>query len=67
MHSLCQILKFVASSAAEAELGSSFLNAKKDKESNATLTKMGHPQPPVPIHVDDSTTVGITNKTMKPQ
>ena len=66
-HSLCQILKFVASSAAEAELGSLFLNAKKGKEMITTLTEMGHPQPPVPIHVDNSTTVGIANKTIKQQ
>ena len=32
IHSLCSILKFVAASAAEAELGSLFLNAKGDAD-----------------------------------
>ena len=28
---------------------------------------MGHPQPPTPIHVDNTTTVGIVNNTIKRQ
>ena len=32
-----------------------------------TLEEMGHPQPPTPIHVDNSTTVGIVNNTIKRQ
>eukprot|EP00957_Ditylum_brightwellii_P040721 3082356-Ditylum_brightwellii.AAC.1 len=28
---------------------------------------MGHPQPPTPLHYDNSTAVGIANKTMKRQ
>ena len=29
------------------------------------LTEMGHPQPPTPIHCDNTTSVGITNNTAK--
>eukprot|EP00957_Ditylum_brightwellii_P157246 11967520-Ditylum_brightwellii.AAC.1 len=28
---------------------------------------MGHPQLPTPLHADNSTAVGIANKTIKPQ
>jgi hypothetical protein len=32
-----------------------------------TLEELGHPQPPTPIHIDNSTTVGIVNNTVKHQ
>eukprot|EP00804_Cyclotella_cryptica_P000705 CCRYP_000993-RA/>CCRYP_000993-RA protein AED:0.40 eAED:0.40 QI:0/-1/0/1/-1/1/1/0/237 len=64
---LCTILKFVAASAAEAELGALFLNAKETKIMRLTLEELGHPQPPTPIHCDNSTTVGIVNNTVKRQ
>ena len=64
---LCCLLKFVAASAAEAELGALFLNAKEAKIMRLTLHELGHPQPPTPIHIDNSTTVGIVNNTVKRQ
>eukprot|EP00956_Cyclotella_meneghiniana_P018821 scaffold31709_cov41-Cyclotella_meneghiniana.AAC.11 len=64
---ICSILKFVASSAAEAELGALFLIAKEANIMRLTLHELGHPQPPTPIHVDNSTTVGIVNNTVKHQ
>eukprot|EP00804_Cyclotella_cryptica_P019676 CCRYP_016442-RA/>CCRYP_016442-RA protein AED:0.39 eAED:0.39 QI:0/0/0/1/1/0.5/2/0/309 len=67
IHVLCTILRFVAASAAEAELGALFLNAKEAKIMQLTLEELGHPQPPTPIHVDNSTTVGIVNNTIKRQ
>jgi len=67
IHVLCTILKFVAASAAEAELGALFLNAKEAKVMRLTLEELGHPQPPTPIHIDNSTTVGIVNNTVKRQ
>ena len=30
-----------------------------------TLEELGHPQPPTPIYIDNSTTVGIVNNTVK--
>eukprot|EP00804_Cyclotella_cryptica_P022068 CCRYP_000971-RA/>CCRYP_000971-RA protein AED:0.46 eAED:0.62 QI:0/0/0/1/0/0/2/0/132 len=57
IHVLCTILSFVAASAAEAKLGVLFLNAKEAKVMRLTLEELGHPQPPMPIHVDNSTTV----------
>jgi hypothetical protein len=67
IHVLYTLLKFVASSAAEAELGALFLNAKQAKIMRLALEELGHPQPPTPIHIDNSTTVGIVNNTVKRQ
>eukprot|EP00804_Cyclotella_cryptica_P015695 CCRYP_018924-RA/>CCRYP_018924-RA protein AED:0.15 eAED:0.15 QI:0/-1/0/1/-1/1/1/0/1314 len=64
---LCTLLKFVAASAAEAELGALFLNAKEARVMRLTLHELGHPQPPTPIHIDNSTTVGIVTNTIKRQ
>eukprot|EP00804_Cyclotella_cryptica_P000090 CCRYP_013749-RA/>CCRYP_013749-RA protein AED:0.16 eAED:0.11 QI:0/0/0/1/0/0/3/0/1031 len=64
---LCMILKFVATSATEAELGDLFLNAKEAKIMRLTLKELGHPQPPTPIHCDNSTTVRIVTNTVKRQ
>ena len=63
----CAILKLVAASAAEAELGALFLNAQEAKVVRLILEEMGHKQPPTPIHVDNTTTVGIVNSTIKRQ
>eukprot|EP00804_Cyclotella_cryptica_P002036 CCRYP_007428-RA/>CCRYP_007428-RA protein AED:0.34 eAED:0.34 QI:0/0/0/1/0/0/4/0/371 len=62
---LCTTQKFITASAAKAELGALFLNAKEAKIRR--LEELGHPQPPTPIHVDNSTTVGIVNNTIKRQ
>mgnify|MGYP003316164995 FL=1 len=63
----CAILKSVAASAAEAELGALFLNAQEARIIRLTLAELGHPQPPTPIHIDNSTCVGIVNNTIKRQ
>ncbi len=60
-HVTCTILKLVAASAAEAELGA----AQDTKVFRLVLAKLGHRQPPTPIHIDNTTTVGIVNNTIK--
>ncbi len=50
-----------------AELGALFLNAKEAKVLQLILVEFGHPQPPTPIHIDNTTTVGIVNNTIKRQ
>jgi hypothetical protein len=67
IHITCTILKLVAASTAEAELGALFLNAQEAKVLCLTLAKLGHPQPPIPIHINNTTTVGIINNTIKQQ
>ena len=66
-HVFSTILKFVAASAAEAELGALFLNMKEGRIFRLTLAELGHPQPPTPIHCDNATAVGIVNNTVKKQ
>ena len=63
----CSIIKLVAASAAEAELGALFLNTQEAKVIRLILEELGHPQPPTPVHVDNTTTVGIVNNTIKRQ
>ena len=63
----CAILKLVAASAAEAELGALFLNTQEAKVIRLILEELGHPQPPTPVHIDNSTAVGIVNNTIKRQ
>jgi hypothetical protein len=67
IHVTCTILKLVAASAAEAKLGALFLNAQDAKVFRLVLAKLGHPQPPTLIHIDNTTTVGIVNNTIKCQ
>jgi hypothetical protein len=40
------VLKHVMSSAAEAEIGEVFINAKEEAVLGTTLEELGHPQPP---------------------
>jgi hypothetical protein len=67
IHITCTILKLVTASAAEAELGAVFLNAQEAKVLHLVLEELGHPQPPIPIHITNTTTVGIVNNTIKRQ
>jgi hypothetical protein len=67
IHVVSTILKFVAASAAEAELGALFVNAKEGRVIRLILSELGHPQPPTPIHCDNSTAAGIANNTVKRQ
>ena len=50
------------SSAAKAELGVMYINARKAVEERTILNEMGHNQPATPIQVDNSTAEGIINK-----
>ena len=55
------------SSAAEAELGDMYINARKADEERIILEEMGHKQPATPVQVDDSTAEGIINKRVQPK
>jgi hypothetical protein len=65
IHNTCAILKLVATSVAEAELDALFLDVQKAKVLQLILAELGHPQPPTPTHIDNTTTVGIVNNTIK--
>ena len=61
---LAAIMKMVLSSAAEAEFGALFHNTKEATPLRTTLEELGHPQPPTPVLVDNSTAVGLANDTV---
>ena len=67
VHIACTVLKLVAASASEVELGALFHNAQEAKVMRLILTELGHPQPPTLIHINNTTTVGIVNNTIKRQ
>ena len=67
IHSLSAILKHVASSAAETELGALFLNARDAIIMGLILYELGHPQPATPIHCENTAVIGIVNNTIKRQ
>ena len=59
-----QITKAVMSSAAEAELGSLFINFKESIPARHTLEIMGHIQSPTPIKNDNTTALGVVKKNI---
>ncbi len=62
---ISQIIRAVMSSAAEAELGALFMNAKTTVSMLDMLEELGHPQPPTPMQTDNKTANGLlTNKIM---
>ena len=61
------IIKSVMSSAAEAEIGALYINARKGVEIRNILKEMGHMQPPTPVQTDNSTAEGIVNLRVQPK
>jgi hypothetical protein len=64
---VAQIIDAVMSSAAEAELGALFINAKEAVHIRRILIEMGHPQPQTPIQTDNSTAEGVINSRVRPK
>jgi len=65
IHVLCTILRNIMESAAETEIASAFNNTKEVILMRHTLYFLGHPQPPTPIQVDNTTAVSFTNSELK--
>ena len=65
VYALAKIINNVMSSAMEAEIGATFLAAKEAVPLRTALEEMGHPQPPTPMQVDNSTAVSFVNDTIK--
>jgi hypothetical protein len=57
----------VVASAAEAEIGALFLNAKEGVDIRNILKEMGHSQPATPIQTDNTTAHVILRGTCKQQ
>ncbi len=64
---ISQIIKAVMSSAAEAELGAMFINAKTTVSMQQTLEEIGHPQPQTPIQTDNSTAHALLTNRILPK
>ena len=58
-------MRQVVSSAAEAELGTLFLNAQTLCPIHTALDKLSHPQLATPLQMDNNTASGIINDTVK--
>jgi len=65
VHVLCQIMKQVVASTAEAELGVLFLNAQAICPFCIALGELGHLQPATPLQTDNSMASGIAYDTIK--
>lgn len=65
IHTPATILRVVVASAAEAELGALYYNAKEAAWLRTSLQDLGHPQPATPIVTDNSCAAGIVNNTCK--
>ena len=61
---IAQIIKYVMSSAAEAELASLFITARKFVALRQTLIEMRWPQQPTPMQVDNATAVGVVTNNI---
>eukprot|EP00957_Ditylum_brightwellii_P074296 5645385-Ditylum_brightwellii.AAC.1 len=64
---LSQILCNMMASAAEAELGTLFEDAKEAVVVRTTLRELGHQQPATPIQVDNYVAHGIVNSNIRQQ
>jgi hypothetical protein len=62
---ISKVLKHVMSSAAEAEIGAVFINAKEGAVLRTTFEELGHKQPPTPMETDNITATGYSNGTIK--
>jgi hypothetical protein len=67
IYNKASIIKAVMSSAAKAEIGSLYTNARKGVEERNILEEMSHPQPPTPVQTDNSTADGIINSRIQPK
>ena len=52
-------------SAAKAEIGAAYNNRQEAVSIRTLLRELGHPQPATPIQVDNSTSDGFANDTIK--
>ncbi len=64
---MAQIIKYVMSSAAKAELGALYVNACKAFLQRQLLEEMSHPQPPTPMQADNSTALGVVTSNIQPR
>jgi hypothetical protein len=59
VHTLCKISNVVVGSAGEAKIGAGYSNGQDAVPIVNTLRELGHPQPPTPIQVNNTTAEGL--------
>jgi hypothetical protein len=64
---ISQIIRAVMSSAAEAELGALFINAKTAVAMRQTLIELGHPQPRTPMQTDNAIAHALLTNKIQPK
>jgi hypothetical protein len=64
---MAQIIILVMSSAAKAELGALYVNPRNAIPQRQLLEEMGHPQPPTPMQMDNSTVLGVIPSNIQPR
>jgi hypothetical protein len=64
---ISKILNAVMFSAAEAELGALYINAREAIPMRQLLKEMGHKQPKTPIQTNNSTALGVVNNNIQPR
>ena len=64
---IAKVIDAVMSSAAEAELGALFINAREAVHLRRILVELGHVQPKTPIQTNNSTAEGVINSTIQPK
>ncbi len=61
---IAHIIKAVMTSAADAEIGALYINCRETVPARHTLEYMGHPQPPTPMQMDNTTALGVVNNNV---
>jgi len=64
---IAQIIKAVILSAAEAEIGAMFVNAREAVPMRKTLEEMGHPQPKTPLQTDNTSAHQVVTNNVQPK
>ena len=64
---IAQIIKAVMTSAAEAEIGAMYINAREAVPARKTLEEMGHPQPRTPMQTDNTAAQAVVSNNIAPR
>jgi hypothetical protein len=61
---IAQIIKAIMLSAAEAEIGTLYINCREAIPACLTLEYLGHTQPPIPMRTNNTTALNIVNNNV---
>ena len=64
---IAQIIRDAMSSAAEAEIGAMYINAREAVPTRRTLEEMGHPQPKTPMQTDNTAAQAVVTNNVQPR